>query len=220
MTADGAGCGAGRVDQHAVEAVAGRHRASRRHRRRAIARSAKAAPDSRAAALGPGDRSIAVTSAPACASCAVLPPGAAQRSMTRRPATSPNSRAGSAAAASCTHHCPSENPGSIVTGPCSEVRTVPVGKASPCSRVAQCAASALMVRSSEGSWSMRVRQSLARWFRRSAPHQRANSHGGISSVLRMDFIDQRLAFAGAAAQHRVDESGIFRRAAVGLHQPY
>ena len=53
------------------------------------------------------DESSAVTSAPASASCAVLPPGAAQRSTTRRPATSPSSLAGRLAAASWTHHSPS-----------------------------------------------------------------------------------------------------------------
>ena len=53
------------------------------------------------------ERSTAVTRAPAAASCAVLPPGAAQRSATDLPRTSPSSRAGNAAAASCTHHAPS-----------------------------------------------------------------------------------------------------------------
>ena len=52
-------------------------------------------------------RSTATTLAPAAASCAVLPPGAAQRSATVLPRTSPSSRAGSAAAASCTHQAPS-----------------------------------------------------------------------------------------------------------------
>ena len=53
------------------------------------------------------DSSTAVTSAPAAASCAVLPPGAAHRSITARPPTSPSRRAGRAAAASCTHQAPS-----------------------------------------------------------------------------------------------------------------
>ena len=70
----------------------------------------------------------------------------------RLPATSPNSRAGKAAAASCTHHWPSVKPGSILTEPCSRVRTLPVGSVSPCSRVAHCAASDFTVMSSEGSW--------------------------------------------------------------------
>ena len=88
-----------------------------------------------------GERSTAVTIAPACASCAVLPPGAAQRSATDLPRRSPNSLTGSAAAASCTHHLPSLNPGSIVTAPCSGVRMLPVGSTSPCRRSAQLAAS-------------------------------------------------------------------------------
>ena len=61
------------------------------------------------------EASIAVTFAPASTSCAVLPPGAAQRSATRWPAMSPNSRAGRLAAASCTHQSPSAKPGSSET---------------------------------------------------------------------------------------------------------
>lgn len=36
----------------------------------------------------------------------------------------------------------------------------------------------------------------------------------------LDLFDQRQAFARATAQHRVDESGILRRASVGLHEAY
>ena len=49
----------------------------------------------------------ATTSAPAAASCALLPPGAAHKSATRSPGRTFNNRAGKAAAASCTHHWPS-----------------------------------------------------------------------------------------------------------------
>ena len=38
--------------------------------------------------------------------------------------------------------------------------------------------------------------------------------------LRLDLVDQRLAFARAAPQHGIDEPGIFRGAAVRLHQPH
>ena len=38
--------------------------------------------------------------------------------------------------------------------------------------------------------------------------------------LRFDFVDQRLTLARAAAQHRVDEAGIFRGAPVRLHQTH
>ncbi|MHC2330714.1 hypothetical protein ACVIW0_000003 [Bradyrhizobium sp. USDA 4454] len=38
--------------------------------------------------------------------------------------------------------------------------------------------------------------------------------------LRADLVDQPLALACAAAQHGVDEPGIFRRAPVRLHQPH
>ncbi len=68
------------------------------------------------------------------------------------PLMSPNNRAGNAAAASCTHQCPSVKPGSIVTDPCSKVRTVPVDSVSPCSRVAHCGGSDFTVMSSDGSW--------------------------------------------------------------------
>ncbi len=57
-----------------------------------------------------GSISTAVTRAPAAASCMVLPPGAAHRSMTRLPRTSPSRFAGSVAAASCTHQSPSAKP--------------------------------------------------------------------------------------------------------------
>jgi hypothetical protein len=70
----------------------------------------------------------------------------------RLPLTSPNNRAGNAAAASCTHHWPSVKPGSIVTDPCNSVRTVPVARVSPCRRVAHCGASDFTVMSSDGSW--------------------------------------------------------------------
>ena len=38
--------------------------------------------------------------------------------------------------------------------------------------------------------------------------------------LRFDLLDQRVPFARAAAQHRIDEPGIFRGAPVRLHQPH
>ena len=68
------------------------------------------------------------------------------------PCKSPKRRAGSAAAASCTHQAPSENPGSSEIAPCASVRTVPVGSTRPRSRSAQDSASRLTVRSSAGSW--------------------------------------------------------------------
>ena len=68
-------------------------------------------------AAGRAAISTAVTLAPAAASAAVLPPGAAQRSATRLPATSPRSFAGSAAAASCTHQAPSAIAGKVLDRP-------------------------------------------------------------------------------------------------------
>ena len=38
--------------------------------------------------------------------------------------------------------------------------------------------------------------------------------------LRLDLVDQRLAFARAAPQYGIDEAGIFRRASVRLDQPH
>ena len=99
-----------------------------------------------------GARSTATTWAPAAASCAVLPPGAAQRSATVSPRTSPNSRAGSAAAASCTHQAPSAIARQLrrpARARCA--RTEPVGSTRPPSTSAQCSGSFFTVRSSAGS---------------------------------------------------------------------
>ena len=38
--------------------------------------------------------------------------------------------------------------------------------------------------------------------------------------LRLDLVDQRLAFARTTSEHGVDEACIFRRAPVRLHQPH
>jgi hypothetical protein len=38
--------------------------------------------------------------------------------------------------------------------------------------------------------------------------------------LRFDLVDQRLSLARAAAQHGIDEPGIFRSASIRLHQPH
>src|SRR5205807_4460690 len=98
-----------------------------------------------------GARSTAVTLAPASASWAVLPPGAAQRSATRRPRTSPRSRVGSDAAASWTHHAPSAKPGSALTAPEALTRTDWVARTRPPSFFAQASGSLFTVRSSAGS---------------------------------------------------------------------
>ena len=66
--------------------------------------------------------------APAAASCAVLPPGAAQRSATRSPGRAASSLAGSAAAASCTQNSPRSNPGISATRVPAGNRTEPVGR--------------------------------------------------------------------------------------------
>ena len=221
MAADRAGRGAGRVDQDAVEAVA----ASGPCHSAASATTVSASSESRvrlsrSRAMRAGERSTAVTRAPASASCAVLPPGAAQRSAMDLPAMSPNSRAGSAAAASCTHQWPSVKPGSIVTEPCSSVRTVPVGSISPCSRLAHCSGSDFTVMSSEGSWPIAsrdvARDGSRRNARSSAPAARAECPASCALTSSIS----GCALARAAAQHGVDEAGIFRGAPVRLHQPH
>ncbi len=75
--------------------------------------------------------STAVTRAPAAASCAALPPGAAQRSATRSSGCAASKAAGKAAAASCTQKVPSAKPGSSMTRVPAGKRTDPVGNASP-----------------------------------------------------------------------------------------
>jgi hypothetical protein len=42
----------------------------------------------------------------------------------------------------------------------------------------------------------------------------------MAHAMRLDLFDQRLALAGTAAQHGVDEAGIFGGAPVRLHQPH
>ena len=174
---------------------------------------------SRSRAMRPGERSTAVTRAPAWASCAVLPPGAAQRSAMDLPATSPNRRAGNAAAASCTHHWPSVKPGSIVTEPCSSVRTVPVGSVSPCRRVAHCAAIGFHGDIERGLVADRNRDVARDALAVMRDPARQQPRRNIER-LRLDLVDQRLSLARAAAQHRIDEPGIFRGAPVRLHQPH
>ena len=78
-----------------------------------------------------GSRSTATTAAPAAASCAVFPPGAAQRSAMRSPARAASSLAGSAAAASCTQNSPRSKPARSVTWVPTGKRTEPVGNRMP-----------------------------------------------------------------------------------------
>ena len=88
------------------------------------------------------EMSSAVTCQPCAASCSVLPPGAAHRSSTWRPSPAPSSRAGSAAARSCTHHAPSANPGSVSTFAPRGRRRWPGIRLSADSWTCQCAVSA------------------------------------------------------------------------------
>ena len=107
----------------------------------------------------------------------------------------------------------------MVTEPCSSVRTVPVSRSSPCSRVAHCGASDFTEMSSEGSWPIacgdrfRGRFAVMRGPALQEPGRNVERLG-------FHFIDKAGALAGTAAQHRVDKAGIFRGAPVRLHQPH
>ena len=119
MAADGAGRGAGRIEQYRVERLGICDSGAIPPRRRPPARPSATGgrsflPRAPAAPASGRPRSPARR---ASASCAVLPPGAAHRSATRKPRTSPNRRAGREAAASCTHQAPSRKPGSSVIAP-------------------------------------------------------------------------------------------------------
>ena len=90
MAADGAGRRAGRIEQHRVERAGAPLRDVGGD---GVRREPQACEFCRSRSSRPGERSTAITRAPAAASCAVLPPGAAQRSATvgrrRRRAAAP-----------------------------------------------------------------------------------------------------------------------------------
>ena len=167
-----------------------------------------------------GERSTAVTRAPACASCAVLPPGAAQRSATVLPRTSPSRRAGSAAAASCTHHAPSSKPGSCVTGPCGERahragrQHAAVKPRRPCLRIAlhrEIERRLVRMRRGDGARG-RPRRSARASAASAIPACRATQRSSAASVT--------LAFAREPPQHGVDQAGVVRGLAVVLREPH
>ena len=135
------------------------------------------------------------------------------------PLMSPNRRTGSAAAASCTHHCPSEKPGSIVTEPCSSVRTVPVGSVSPCRRARPLRGVGLYREIERGLVADRGCHLLCGGLAIMRDPAREQPGRNIER-LRLDVLDQRFSFTRAAPQHRVDEAGIFCGAPVRLHQPH
>ncbi len=78
-----------------------------------------------------GSRSTAITSAPATASCAVFPPGAAPKSPTRSPPRTARRATGSAAATSCTQNAPSAYPAISATRVPGAKRSDPVGSRLP-----------------------------------------------------------------------------------------
>ena len=124
MAADGAGRGAGRIDQDAVGASPSPcHSAASVSRFRLQRQPRQIFAQPRHAGRRAVDRGDARAGLRQLRGLAA---GRGAEIGDGLPSMSPNRRAGSAAAASCTHHCPSEKPGSIVTEPCSKVRTVPV----------------------------------------------------------------------------------------------
>ena len=167
----------------------------------------------------PGARSTAVTFAPAATSCAVLPPGAAHRSATRKPATLPRSRAGIEAAASCTHHAPSSKPGSAVTAPCTMVRTEPVGSTRPSSFAAQVRGIRFhrqierRLAAIGGGNGVRGRLAVGLDPARHQPWRRIEHR-------RIERRDPLLAFARDPPQHRVDQAGKVQRHAILARQPH
>ena len=73
--------------------------------------------------------------------------------------------------------------------------------------------------SSDGSWPIATAMSRAT----SSPYWRGPARQQPwrhVERLRLDLVDQRLPLARAAAQHGIDEPGIFRGAPVRLHQPH
>ena len=135
------------------------------------------------------------------------------------PATSPNRRAGSAAAASCTHHWPSVKPGSMVDRALQQ-RAHGSGR----QRFAMQPARPLRGIGLHGD----VERRLVADRDRDVARDGLAVMGGPARQqpwrhierLRLDLVDQRLSLARAAAQHGVDEPGIFRGAPVRLHQPH
>ena len=163
------------------------------------------------------DSSTAVTAAPAAASCAVLPPGAAHRSIALRPRTSPSSRAGSAAAASWTHQAPSAYPGRSSIAPPAGRRTVLPYSRSPPRRAAQTSGSAFTVRSSGGSarWASATACAAASPY---ADLQLSHSQSGVFSRAASWCARSLRAFARDPPQHGVDQAlGVAMRAAGQRH---
>ncbi len=149
MAADRPRRGAGRIEQDRVERLGRFEGGGIGHD--VSASSLSRSRLARRRSMRGAERSTAVTCAPAAASCAVLPPGAAQRSRIRSPGLGARILAGRAAAASCTHQAPSAKPGSCGIAVRAVRRIEPVGSRVPPSRSAQRAASLAAVRSTEGS---------------------------------------------------------------------
>ena len=160
-----------------------------------------------------------MTFAPACTSCAVLPPGAAHRSamaFSGDVAEQPRRQRG----------------GGVLHPP------LPLGKArqhghrSLQQRAHGSGRQRLAVQPRRPLRGVGFYGQIERWF--VADGGRDFLGGGFAVMrgparhqpwrhvqrLRVDLVDQRLALARAAAQHRIDEAGIFRGAPVRLHQPH
>ena len=157
---------------------------------------------------------------PAAASCAVLPPGAAQRSAMRSPGLGRSRRAGKAAAASCTHQAPSSIAGQVADRRrARRSRTLPVGSRTPPSRSAQPAAILLHRQVDGGGRAMRLGDGGGDVGAVLARSSGPASQSGVSSkgsALRED----RIALPGDAAQHGVDEAARMPSVRSSLREPH
>ena len=218
MAADRAGRRAGRIEQHGVERAAlplggvGRDD---------LGAAAAAARDSaRTRASRGAERSTAVTArrpAQAARSCRRARRTGRRRLLAAHVAEQPRRQRGGGVL---------HPPGAFVVARQLRTSARCDGRA-PCrsaargraSAAAQLAASHFTVRSSAGSWRVRDRdraRGVVAVVARPALHQpvrRIERHG-------VELGEQRRAVAREPAQHRVDEAGIARGAAVGLRQPH
>ena len=170
--------------------------------------SASRARLERAGRAGAVERSIAVTWAPAATSCAVLPPGAAQRSTTSSPGDVAQQRSRQSRRrrpAPTTR--PRRSPASVVIAPPAVRRSVPVGSAIACE---PCRTNArhrrARVRSSGAS--LRCASAIARRHRLAigADSMTATANRGVLSRRRVLLGDAACPSARKAPQHRIDQA--------------
>ena len=153
---------------------------------------------SRSRATRRSSRSTAMTCAPAAASCAVLPPGAAHKSATRSPRCAPSSKAGNAAAASWTQKSPASKAGNSVTRVPAGYRHDPVGNRTPPSGAAAPGFSETSRGASPACPSAMLRASLP---------QLAHNHARRIQPRPIQLRQQRRPLVRHTTQHRVHHLG-------------